>query len=446
MPRPFLPSLVSALLLLVAGSARGGNQEAVFLGNEAALSGGAVVAWVDDGGAAWYNPAGLASIERTSVDLSASAFVIRYYVLPDAARTQLPTGTEAEDASFTELVSVPSALTVVRKLADGITGALAVYVPMQEDLLVEAAYFSDAALPYRYRWSLAASRSTSRYYAGPALGFRVAPTVHMGLSTFLTYEAQSTTRDFSSSLEAPGSGEVERAIITVDRRLERRQFGAAWVLGWRWEPTEAWSAGLVLRGPLMHVAGDDDIDLGNTETRIHATDPPVARADYRHTSDQPGIMEVMEPGRITLGVARHFGAGRLSLEGGWQSAASGGGRVRKPVWNVRAGGTVSVTDELTLGGGLFTDRSPDPPPSALGLTQVDFYGGSFGLQFRSPYDVYIDEEIVGLEFSTTLALRYAIGIGEIGSLLFDPLDVPRDQVADVTIHELSFHVGSALDF
>lgn len=49
-------------------------------------------------------------------------------------------------------------------------------------------------------------------------------------------------------------------------------------------------------------------------------------------------------------------------------------------------------------------------------------------------------------FSTTVALRYALGIGEIGSLPFDPLDIPQDRPAEVTIHELSLHVGSALDF
>ncbi|MBW2527777.1 MAG: hypothetical protein JRI23_26590 [Deltaproteobacteria bacterium] len=446
--RPVLSSAaVVTGLMLPSTHARASNGEAVFLGNEAALSGGAVVAWVDDGGAAWYNPAGLASIDRTSVDLSASAFVLRHYVLPDAALTRLPTGPVAADASFTEMVSVPSALTIVRRLAKGVSGALSVYVPHHESPLVKTSYQSDGSVPYQYQWSIAASRTTTRYYAGPAVGWEMAPGLSMGVSAFATYETQATTRNFRSNLVTATSAGPAQAIITFDRRIQSDLFGTAWVLGWRWDISSAWSAGMVLRGPLWHLGGEREIDFGQSGTQLSPGAAPVASYDAATESEMPDTLDQMEPARITLGISRRIASGRVALEGGWQSAAAGGGNVRVPVWNLRAGGAFAVSERFTLGGGLFTDRSPQPPPTALGVSHVDFYGGSLGLQFRSPYEVHgDDEEPAGLIFSTTLAARYAVGLGEIGSLLFDPLQVPVDQPADVTIHELSLHVGSALDF
>ena len=221
------PRALGLTALLVTASmgrpAEAGNQEAVFLGNQAAMSGGAVVAWVSDGGAPWYNPAGLATIERTSVDLSASAFVLRHYALPDAARTIIDDRVIAEDASFTEVVSVPAALTVMRKLTDELSGALAVFVPYQEDLLV-AGSFARSRPGLDYEWSFSASRRAARYYAGPALGLALGHGMQLGLSIFATYETRLTARDFYSSFVAPGRG-ISRAVTTVDQKLDSKLFG-----------------------------------------------------------------------------------------------------------------------------------------------------------------------------------------------------------------------------
>ena len=133
----------------------------------------------------------------------------------------------------------------------------------------------------------------------------------------------------------------------------------------------------------------------------------------------------------------------------YSSAATGGGDVRKPTVNGRVGGAFPVSDRFALGGGLFTDRSQNVDPRDLGETKIHFYGGSFGGQFRTAHDVEQEddeEEDRGLVFSTTIALRYAIGLGDIGGLTFSPAVPPELTVADVTVHEVSVHIGSALDF
>jgi long-subunit fatty acid transport protein len=435
-----------ATLLTVCGVAHASNQESVFLGNQAAMTGGAVAAWCDDGGAAWYNPAGLAQIERTSVDLSASAFVLRRYSLPQAAETRIGGTRRTSDASFFELVSVPSALTVARKLSNDVTGALSVFVPQQEDLLVEAAFATGPEAGFEYDWSFSASRRTARYYAGPSLGWRAAHQLRLGLSLFGTYESLETTRDFRSNLDNPTSADVTRSVITVDRRVSADRFGSTLVGGFQWDVSSQLALALVMRAPVLYVTGDTRIQLETTSTRLHASEPPAVAVEVRSFEEDTARLTVIEPARFTAAVAYRLGPGVVDLEGEWQSGVATQTRTRRAVWNARLGGTLSVSDTLSLGGGLFTDHSPDPRPSTLGATRVDFYGAALGVRIQNAYDVQRGGALVPLVFSTTLALRYAVGHGEIGSLVFDPLTAPRDGVAGATIHELGVHIGSALDF
>ena len=50
---------VVVLAMLLAGDARACNQSSFFLGNLAALTGGAVTVVGDEGASLWYNPVGL---------------------------------------------------------------------------------------------------------------------------------------------------------------------------------------------------------------------------------------------------------------------------------------------------------------------------------------------------------------------------------------------------
>ena len=83
---------------------------------------------------------------------------------------------------------------------------------------------------------------------------------------------------------------------------------------------------------------------------------------------------------------------------------------------------MAVSDSFSLGAGAFTDRSPQPAPSSLGEMKIDYYGVSTGAQIRSEHGLKDDTGHV--VFSTTVALRYARGTGDVGGLLFDPAIAP----------------------
>ncbi len=84
----------------------------------------------------------------------------------------------------------------------------------------------------------------------------------------------------------------------------------------------------------------------------------------------------------------------------------------------------------------------------VGQTQVDFYGLSLGFEYTTPHELGHGERAPNLVFSTTAAVRYAVGIGHVGGLLFDPSVGSRQRTVpiDTTIHEIGLHIGSALYF
>jgi hypothetical protein len=65
---------LGVLSLLATGRVFAGNDDELFVGNQAALMGGAVSATVSDLSATWYNPAGLGNAERDQVDVSATVY------------------------------------------------------------------------------------------------------------------------------------------------------------------------------------------------------------------------------------------------------------------------------------------------------------------------------------------------------------------------------------
>ncbi|MEZ4257256.1 MAG: hypothetical protein R3A78_16320, partial [Polyangiales bacterium] len=97
------------------------------------MTGGAVVATVDDGSATYYNPAGLANIKEHQFDLSASVYALRFYHESAFLHT---VGGASRDASVTEFVTAPTAITYVRQLADDVSLGLGYFLPQTENFLL----------------------------------------------------------------------------------------------------------------------------------------------------------------------------------------------------------------------------------------------------------------------------------------------------------------------
>src|SRR5262249_5659643 len=87
----------------------------------------------------------------------------------------------------------------------------------------------------------------------------------------------------------------------------------------------------------------------------------------------------------------------------------------------------------------------------IATSGIDFVGVSAGAEYRRRYDVVQEEAHRGLEFSTTLSVRYAYGHGSIYGLALAPFTqaspLQGDTIAvPASVHEFQVHIGSALYF
>ena len=155
------------------------------------------------------------------------------------------------------------------------------------------------------------------------------------------------------------------------------------------------------------------------------------------------IAEMSKPLRVRLGMAWRFDKGHLAVEGDVSTPVETPELAidRVTSWNVRAGGTYDIEPDLHLGFGFFTDRGPERDNA------IHFYGLTLGLAFDTVLALGDDEAADEIKFGSFFALRYALGLGTIDGLVFDPTlpELFRTQPTDLIAHEVFLHLGSSID-
>lgn len=455
------------LALVVDAPARAGNLDSFPLGNEAAMTGGAVVAATHDVAATWYNPAGLAAITRTSLDGSGSAIAYRNASFPQAIRVRVPGGGTDGDGRNVSLMSVPASLVIAKQIAPGFAGGVGIFTQRQDEVNASTtptlAGTTAGGAPYAYRMSYGVVQSAATYYAGGALGYRVSERLRIGAGIFAVYTRIGSFFDFGSTLDVG----ADRSTGVLERKGTIELYGARATAGIQWVPTDGWEVGVVARSPVLALAGSQRI-TGIDQSTAPGRTPTLTLSDRDLT---PHDVQVAEPVRLHAGFARHFPKGWVGMSVDYQFSQnnSDGTPLFTDVWNAQVGGRGWVLPWLGVGGGLFTDRSNIPVQSSrgteidrvdhIGSARINYYGGMFGVEYRRRYAQKDERDSdpgmarpkdSGLEFSTTIALRYALGRGTVQGARIEPLSAgPIDYqpiATDTTVHELNLHIGSAVYF
>jgi long-subunit fatty acid transport protein len=447
-------AVLSGFLTLAAGSARAGNADSQLIGNQGALSGNAVTAVVSDAGAAWHNPAGLAHLERSVLNMSATAIGFRSYVMRDSLEVALPDGNRKYDLRHTEMVASPSAIVVVRKLSPDLTFALGLFLKAQgapqqvwsqvDIPRVTGSVPSGGTYTYAQRYSV--QQKGSAYHLGPSVGYRLSPTLNVGASLFLVYEQSRAFSELFSDLSSD-SGTGPRTALMSQRSSSQSTFSTQGVIGVQWRPDPAWQFGLVLRSPILLLVYSFHSDALDSYTLPDGSLAPVETAKDATTGL---LFSSRAPPRLHLGVARHFSWGWISLEGNVSppKAATDLLAEQRAVWNARLGARWNVSETISVGAGIFTDLTPGRTVDRFAEGRIDYYGASGGVELRRPFSLRDGPEESKVVVSTTFAIRYGLGAGSAARVVLDTManafvDSPSGRAR---VNELDLYIGSGLSF
>lgn len=428
-------------LTLASSKARAGNADELPVGNRAAMVGGAVMATVDDGSAAYYNPAGLGSVDRSSVDVSASAYSLRFYAAPGFLST--PEG--SRDASVSEFVAIPTEIAYVRLLGEHLALGLGYYVPRASDFLLRESLDASGD-SRRSRFALDMRVSTTEYLVAAALGSRIGERLRWGVAVFGSYEKATESAVLFASVD--NLMDEPAQVIAISLLTTETIVGFELVGGVQLDLSDHVTIGLVARSPRLRAHRDveDTIDLVSYDD----SDVPLIEAERDESSSARENVSVVKLGRYGAGLAYRREAVTLSVEGDFQPgfSESKADIELAPTWNARVGMAFGLSDALVLGAGLFTDRSARRNDDTLPNVHADFYGATLGLEINNRHALAKDEAVDSIILSAVFALRYAYGVGETQTISYDPDSAGRLNAIDssVQVHELGLHVGSALYF
>lgn len=455
-----IPALLLVGAIVATPAARAGNLDSFFLGNHAAMTGGAILPVTRGSDALWYNPAGLGGVLTSSLDLSGSAFVVRFRDLPEAIQTTTVDGTRIDELGSIEILSVPTSLVFVRNFTRGLTGAIGIFVPSQDEFrashVTEAPAFGGTGTGLDYDDGIFMRWRFAEYHTLLGLGWQIVPSFRIGLSLSFVYSATEVSTQFWTHTYAPGQVQQPfQSVALVQQDILAKSFGGQMSMGIQWEFAPTWHLGLTIRSPtlLFAVWGDQFAVAAFAGVFPGAT----AEADLAHDAAPPELdgVEVLSPMRVLFGLSKEFGWGTLTLEGDVQPGFSNEtlGIDMNVIGNARVGVKYDISKKFSGGVGLFTDLAAEPPPDGLGTAKVDYFGVAFGFEFRTPYKVSDKEGAKALVFSTTVGLRYALGIGEAGAIRFNPSATGlegdpyvEDLVERAIFHEVTLHIGSAVNF
>ena len=455
MSRAALSIAVSFLVLIISAvPSRAGNNRSYFLGNEAALTAGAGVAVTRDGGAIWYNPAGLAAMEAGKFEISGTAYTMQILKYSPLLSATLPSGKHDFDASSMQLFAVPTAVLMAYRLSPSLCFGVGFFVTGTEYVDVNHNFASRENVPQLtdvvYQQGLNSSYRFTQYRVAAALGWKVTPKFRMGFTFLGIYETHQYSLNFFSRLSGNSNGQAFNAFTDVSQQVTVYLVGMMATMGAQWEFLPRWHLGLVIRSPAFSIRSWGELLW--ISSMVAPDDNGYLTSSQEHIlqSLDKWQFEMTEPLKISLAVGYRGAHWWIGLETGLAMPMTNDSLSLsyEVTWNVSLGARFRLSDTIWAGAGFFTDHAPQKKVKDLSDQLINYYGFTLGLTWKKPFTVVSKSKKRKLVFSTTIGLRYTFGIGEYAGLHFDLMSDTATGVVvgDTSYHELLIHLGSALRF
>jgi hypothetical protein len=377
------------------------------VGEWEALESGAYVARSRDGNSNWYNPAGLALVERTAVNASADAYentTLEYRTFKTSDRTMRFAGI---GGFFGVAIAEPIARSPHLRY-----GFYVARPTVWKSGTVDGA----AAIDPQTEIRLISSGELSGTEPGIAAGYRLNDRLRLGASVGVAITELTEAMDVNLRRTNADSVRAVRRTLAGE--------GSAWYtvarLGLQWDPAERLRIGVTASSPGLLITGSTKLDYTfEDHSPTHFTDVRFRDTEAKFDYKIPFQFAAGVAGRFDRGefevLVRYYGATSLydmittsvpavrvdQMEGGLPVVTS---TVPEPVrneWravtNVAVGGNYVLNDLVRLHLGFQTDRSPVSEQGSVLFRKIDLYGGTGGVSFN------------GKKFTGTVGLGFSTG-------------------------------------
>lgn len=431
--------------------ASAGNEEEQLLGPGAAMTAGAVTATTNEGSAILYNPAGLAHIDVATLDITTNAFVLRTYDAPELLSGPVSIDSEG---GFTEFVSVPAGLTFVRPINDNLRLGLGVFSTRSRNITLRNGVslpLEDDDLKSTFLVVFRESEATTEI--GASIAWKVSSSLRLGATLALSSETYSSMEMFGSGVTDEEGDEVTSADQTFNL-FESQTLSASPIFGVQWDVGPV-TLGASLRVGRYYIVDTTEDVFMNLSLIPDEEEGSFGFVDIEEpSSEQTFGLGLESTSRARLGVAYRWDKGHVALDGDvfFKMWDDGSGSGKLPNFNVRLGTQIEIAKHMTVGAGVFSDRSMEGDIGLLADYDVDLYGGTLGIRYGDERLLAEKEEFPLMGFETSFALRYAQGSGTITGLrLPDDLGVDggtleEEEGVKLTLREIGFIFSSGVYF
>jgi long-subunit fatty acid transport protein len=369
------------------------NYDRVLIGQEEALESGAFTARVTDATAGWYNPAGLALVERSVIGASATGYELNVI---DIGEVQTGSGkvTLAQLPSFfgavlggdvikSEKWRVGFSATKPTSWAAAINGAT-----IGNDRYVYSSNVSVSTLVPALSASFAPWRAL-RFGAG--IGVAITSLTQMQIVSAQAADSATTAQAYLRSVDATG--------VT---------WGLQGSAGLQWDILEELTFGASLRTPTATlfrsgaIAYQDLVQNGQPWAQVYFRDP-AATFTYKLPLDvNLGLAWRRPAWEVELDVRYHAAVSTYAMLSSTRSVdvvttGPNGEAVRTQVpftpllygattvWNVAVGGRYNLDEAWSFHGGFYTDVAPVSPVGEDLFRRVNLYGVTAGAKLKGDH-------------------------------------------------------------
>jgi hypothetical protein len=395
-------------MLVVPGVARAGNSDDVVAGSDVALTGGAVVANVHTGGAMWFNPAGVARLDSTSVDLTGA--VLSYSLVSAPGSLSIESGEQSE-GDYSALQAIPRALTFVASPRPELRWGIGFFFSRSFSRFLQdtVSTTADSAEPSEFFAS--ADETNSLYHLSGVVAWKKSEKFLLGGGLDIVIASRRLTQIITGAYDDEEQGGV------FDRTFNQSIAGGGLQMkaGIQWAPIEEVRIGWSVATPSYLVYLDNETTA--TQSLSPAAGPPAFRGTQ--IDELSGAWAGVETGLTRLGAAylRPWGWVEADVIVHFPLQTPELGIDRKTTADVRIGGIFRITDRLKLGTGFFTDFSPEREPSEFADSKLNFYGFTLGVDFANRAAPPTKDED-GFYLAFAAAFRYSHGNGTLAGIEF----------------------------